>query len=260
MTEPRPPVLIVLRERVRFLAGLGFLGLQCLCWFPLASLLHPLLPAALGRRLGRRVIRRGFDHYLRWLDWIGACHFELTEIDRLRESGPLVLVANHPCLIDAPLILSRLPDVACVMKSELMRNPMFGGAARLARYVRNEPPVGMVLHAVDNLLAGSHLLLFPEATRTVRAPLNRFTPSAALIAHRARVPVQTLIIETDSAFLSKGWPVFRQPRMPIHYRVRLGERFEAPDDVSAFTARLEAYFAQALAQSAMPPPVPVRPA
>ncbi|QID16462.1 1-acyl-sn-glycerol-3-phosphate acyltransferase [Nitrogeniibacter mangrovi] len=250
------PLLVGLRERLRFHAGLGMLGVLGLGWFPLASLLHLVLPARLGRPLGRRAIRFGFDVYLRWLSLIRACRFELDALDALRDGGPLILVANHPCLIDAPLILSRLPDVACVMKTALMRNPLFGGAARLARYVRNEPSVGMVLTAVENLRAGSHLLLFPEATRTVAKPLNRFTPSTALIAQRAQVPVQTLIIETDSAFLCKGWPVFRQPRMPIRYRVRLGERFDPPGDVAEFTARLEAYFTRALAESAMAPPVP----
>lgn len=258
MTPLRTHPLRALRERIRFIAGLGFLGLECLAWFPVASVLHLLLPATLGRRLGRWMIRHGLHRYLRWLELIGACQFDLAAIDVLREGGPLILVANHPCLIDAPLILSRLPDVACVMKAQLMRNPLFGGAARLAGYVRNEPPVGMVLTAVDNLKAGSHLLVFPEATRTTRAPVNAFTPTAGLIAQRARVPVQALIIETDSAFLSKGWPVFRQPRMPIRYRVRLGERFDPPADVSAFTAQLETYFTEALAASAMPPPVPPR--
>ena len=248
-----------LRERIRFHLGLAFLGLASGVWFPLASVLHLLLPARVGQGLGRRAIRFGFDRYLRWLSWIGACHFDLAAIDVLANERPLILVANHPCLLDAPMILSRLTDVACVMKTSLMRNPMFGGAARLARYVRNEPPVGMILCAVDNLRAGSHLLLFPEATRTARAPLNAFTPSTALIAQRAGVPVQTLIIETDSAFLSKGWWVFRQPSMPIHYRVRLGERFEPPSDVNAFTQRLEAYFTEALARADMPPPVPPTP-
>ena len=42
--------------------------------------------------------------------------------------------------------------------------------------------------------------------------------SIALIAHRAQVPMQTILIETDSAYLSKGWPLFRKPPMPIHYR------------------------------------------
>jgi hypothetical protein len=31
--------------------------------------------------------------------------------------------------------------------------------------------------------------------------------------------VQTVFIETDSAYLSKGWPLFRKPSMPITYRI-----------------------------------------
>lgn len=243
-------------ERLRFAAGLTYLGIGCALWFPAATVLHLILPRTVGRRLGRRAIRSGFGGYLRWLGFIGACRFELPELDALAAAGPRIWVANHPCLLDAPMILSRLPDVACVMKTSLMRNPMFGGAARLARYVRNDPPVGMVISAVENLRAGSQLLLFPESTRTVRRPLNAFSPSTGLIAQRAQVPVQTLIIETDSGFLGKGWSVFRQPVMPVRYRIRLGECFEPPGDVAAFTERLERYFADALAAAEMPPPVP----
>jgi Tat protein secretion system quality control protein TatD with DNase activity len=67
-----------------------------------------------------------------------------------------------------------------------------------------------------------------------------------LIAKYANVPVQTLMIETDSPFLSKGWPLFRRTRLPITYRVRLGKRFDPPADVPAFTAELERYYRQAL--------------
>ena len=67
-----------------------------------------------------------------------------------------------------------------------------------------------------------------------------------LIAKHAGVPVQTLIIETDSPFLSKGWPLFRRPDLPIVYRVRLGKRFEAPQDALAFTAALDEYYRREL--------------
>jgi Tat protein secretion system quality control protein TatD with DNase activity len=73
--------------------------------------------------------------------------------------------------------------------------------------------------------------------------------SVGLIAKHARVPVQTLIIETDSPFLSKGWPLFKRPRLPIIYRVRLGRRFDPPADVAAFTAQLDRYYREALADS-----------
>ena len=56
------------------------------------------------------------------------------------------------------------------------------------------------------------------------------------------MPVQTLIIETDSPYLSKGWPLFKRPGLPIVYRVRLGRRFAPRQDVAAFTAELDAYY------------------
>jgi 1-acyl-sn-glycerol-3-phosphate acyltransferase len=158
----------------------------------------------------------------------------------------VILAPNHPSLIDALLILTRHPNIVCVMKSALMRNVFLGSGSRLARYVRNESSRQMVKESVSHLREGGVLLLFPEGTRTTRAPINAFVGSVGLIAKYANVPVQTLMIETDSPFLSKGWPLFRRTRLPITYRVRLGKRFDPPADVPAFTAELERYYRQAL--------------
>jgi 1-acyl-sn-glycerol-3-phosphate acyltransferase len=92
-------------------------------------------------------------------------------------------------------------------------------------------------------------LLFPEGTRSTQAPINKFKASVGLIAKQAGVAVQTLIIETDSPYVSKGWPLFRRPKLPITYRVRLGRRFEPPEDVRAFTADLERYYRDELASA-----------
>jgi 1-acyl-sn-glycerol-3-phosphate acyltransferase len=93
------------------------------------------------------------------------------------------------------------------------------------------------------------VLLFPEGTRSVVAPVNEFKGSVALIARHAQVPVQTLVIEQDSALLAKGWPLFRRPRTPTVYRMRLGRRFAPCDDARALTADLERYFREELASS-----------
>ncbi|MDP9008186.1 MAG: 1-acyl-sn-glycerol-3-phosphate acyltransferase, partial [Pseudomonadota bacterium] len=77
-------------------------------------------------------------------------------------------------------------------------------------------------------------------------PINPLVGSVGLIAKHARVPVQTLLIETDSPFLSKGWPLFKRPSLPITYRVRLGRRFDPPADVAAFTQELDGYYRQSL--------------
>jgi 1-acyl-sn-glycerol-3-phosphate acyltransferase len=233
-------------EYVCLYLGLGFLGLMCLLWLPFAVVLNVVMPVRPGRRVGRWVISAAFNLYLRWLTLLGACRFDVSALDALRDSGPLILVANHPCLLDAPMIIARLPNVACIMKANLLNNIFLGAGARLARYICNDPPVGMIRRAVDDLRQGSHLLIFPEGTRSADGHLRPFKSSAAVIAHRAGVPVQALLVESDSAYLSKGWPLFRRPDMPIHYRVRLGQRFEAPEDARAFTVELEQYFAAAL--------------
>ena len=58
--------------------------------------------------------------------------------------------------------------------------------------------------------------------------------------------MQVAIIETDSPYLRKGWPLFRRPNLPITYRIRLGRRFDPPADVSSFMTALEREYTQQL--------------
>lgn len=229
--------------------GLLLLGLMSLAWTLIAGVLFLLLPSRLATRLGRRVISIAFRVYLFSLTLSRRCSFDLRELDSLRAEAPLIIAPNHPSLLDAVMILSRLPNVACVMKAGLMNNVFLGAGARLARYIRNEPIRRMVQQASHDFRHGSHVLLFPEGTRTTSAPVNTLKGSIALIARQARVPVQTVLIETNSPYLSKGWGLFRKPCMPIHYKIRLGRRFDPPVSSQALMTELQAYYAQALSHS-----------
>ena len=222
--------------------GLALLGTISLTWSTLSVPLYYILPRRPGRRLGRWAITTGFRGYLGALSLIGACRFDLSALDTLRAEGPLVIAPNHPCLLDAVMVISRLPNMSCIMKADIVDNVFLGAGARLAGYIRNDAQLSMIKQAVADLTNGSHLLIFPEGTRTTRWPINACKGTAALIASRARVPIQTVFIETDSAYLSKGWPLFRRPAMPITYRIRLGRRFEPREKAGAFTEELERYF------------------
>ena len=162
----------------------------------------------------------------------------------------MILAPNHPCLLDAVLIASRVPNLGCVIKAELLNNPLLAPSARLADYIVNDAPRGMIKSAVDELQRGNPLLLFPEGTRTECTPVNPLKGGVAVIAARARVPLQALIIETDSPFLGKGWRLLRKPELPLTYRVRLGRRFappvNTPGAVQAFMAELQRYYAAEL--------------
>jgi 1-acyl-sn-glycerol-3-phosphate acyltransferase len=239
--------LKILYEYFALYSSLALLGLICLTWSVFALPLYFILPRRAGTAIGRRGIMSGFRLYAWSLSITRTYLLDLQDIDSLKGGPPLILAPNHPCLIDALLILTRHPNIVCVMKSALMRNVFLGAGSRLARYVPNESSRQMIKESVAHLKDGGVLLLFPEGTRSTRAPINALVGSVGLIAKHANVPVQTLVIETDSPFLSKGWPLFRRPDLPITYRVRLGKRFDPPTDVPAFTAELDRYYRQELA-------------
>ena len=243
-----PAVLLAGYDYLVIYLGVVWLGLLCLAWTPIALLLYPLLSKRRGRSIGRYVIMAVFRFYLAGLSASRRFSFDLKALDALRNEPALILAPNHPCLLDAVMVMSRLPNVACVLKAELMNNIFLGAGSRLARYIRNEPVRHMVQLAIGDFDCDSHLLLFPEGTRTTTSPVNPLKGSIALIARRAQVPVQTILIETDSKYLSKGWSLFRKPTMPIHYRVRLGRRFDPPQQTQDFMAELEHYFAHELVQ------------
>lgn len=238
------------------LYGFGLLGIGGLVWSLLALPLHLMLPARHARGIGRGVITRGFRLYLGALEASGGFRFDLSALDALRDAGPLILAPNHPSLLDAVMLLSRAPQAVCVLKASLFDSVFFGAGARLAGYIGNDSPIDMVRRSADELRCGGQLLVFPEGTRTTRAPVNSFRGAFSLIARQAGVPVQTVFIEADSAFLGKGWPLLRRPVMPVRYRVRLGRRFDPPRELQAFMRELEDYFARELqAQSAASQPL-----
>lgn len=251
MTEQRRPssLLWSAYETFAMVFGLGLLALICLLWLPFAMLLFPLLPARWGQPIGRRFITYGFRFYLRCLEIFCACRFDLSELDQLRGEGQLILAANHPSLLDAGLITSRLPNAVCVMKAALMDNLLFGAAARLARYIRNNAPLETILSAREELRRGAHLVIFPEGTRTEHFPIGPCQKSTGLIASRTTAPVQTLLIEFSTPYLGKDWPLFQRPALPLTVSVRLGRRFAPPKDVTAFTHELEAYFREKFEQN-----------
>jgi 1-acyl-sn-glycerol-3-phosphate acyltransferase len=236
-------------DSVRFYGLIVLLGVICLTFCATALLVYPLLPRRWGTASGRFGIMAGFRIFSWALSASGAYKLDLHELDALRGGPAVILAPNHPCLIDALLILTRHPNLACVMKAQVTGNVFLGAGARLARYIRSDQPRQMIKAAIADLHRGGVLLLFPEGTRTLRQPVNPLSASIGVIAKRARVPVQVAIIETDSPYLAKGWPLHRRPAIPITYRVRLGRRFDPPTDVDAFMAALEHEYARELAGS-----------
>lgn len=229
-----------------FYVLLAHLGAMSLTWNLVSLLLYPFLTRAQGVVVGRAAISSVYRGFWTTAKWLGLMRIDDTALDVLDREGGLIIAANHPSMLDALLVIARVPRGICIMRSSLMRNPFLGAGARLARYIRNEPPRGMIRSCVANLKAGGQLVLFPEGTRTVQAPINPFRPGITLIAQMAQVPIQTVIIDADTPYLGKGWPIWRAPEFPVQIRMRLGQRFAPEADHQGLLKRLEAYFEREL--------------
>lgn len=232
--------------------GFAYFGIGGVLYTLVSTPLYPLLPRRAGAWLGRNSIGWLFRSYLAMLAATGIIRLDLRELDRLRQERGILVAPNHPSLLDAVLVISRLPSMTCIMKAQIWDSIFLGGGARLARYIRNDSPGEMVRLATEELRKGHQLLVFPEGTRTRVRPVNAFKGGFALIAKKSGAPIQTVFIETDSPFLGKGWPIWKKPAMPLVYSARLGRRFHVNGDVKAFVDELERYFRAELGSPPQP--------
>ena len=230
-----------------FYFGYLYFGTGCALFSLVGTVLHPLLPARFGAaRVGRWVTGRHFRGFLALLRASGLVRIDLAALDQLRGERSIIIAPNHPSLLDAVFIISRLPQTACIMKAGIWDSFFLGGGARFSGYIRNDAPLNLVRLSTQELRAGNQLLVFPEGTRTRTAPVNAFKGGFALMAKKSGAAVQTVFIETNSAFLCKGWPLLKKPDFPLFYRARLGMRFTSESDVKAFVSKLENYYRKEL--------------
>ncbi len=216
-------------------------------------------PAVLfrGRRarfFGQKLIHGLFGFFVGYLRTFGLLELDAVGLSQLREAKGLIVVANHPGLLDAVLLVCQVPRAICLMKGSLARNLVLSGTARLAGYIHNKSDLGLVKKCEARLKEGSNLLVFPEGTRTVGGELLPFKMGFALAAVLTRSPVQTILVASEGNCLGKGWPLFKKPAFPVRYSLRLGRRFqpEPGQEAKSFGRAVEDYFRETLARSGEP--------
>jgi 1-acyl-sn-glycerol-3-phosphate acyltransferase len=149
----------------------------------------------------RRMIRWALRKYIGSLRVLRLIDLEVSGLERAATPGALI-VANHPSLIDAPILLAYL-DAVVVAKQALRANPFLSGSIRGADYVVNNDAVALIDACRARLGAGQSLLLFPECTRTAADGAIRFRRGAAQIAVRSGCPVVPVTIVFSEPLLTK---------------------------------------------------------
>lgn len=148
--------------------------------------------------------------------------------------GPLLVVANHLNLADAPLVMVSLGRKAMFMaKEELFRSRFSGyfvGGLGAFPVHRGQADRKALLQAERVLAEGLALVMFPEATRSKNAQLQPAFPGSALIAWRSGAPILPIGITGTERIKGAGWWLLR-PKITVN----IGRPFHLPPVSSKLT-------------------------
>lgn len=198
---------------------------NAICW-----VLRPTLGRTGSDRWVRWLIFHEMRLYLSFMEGSGALITNRDVLARIPLHGKgHMLIANHPSILDAPIILSMLPDVLCVFKSRLTQSLLMPNTARMAGYLSSDMGLDMIRSMEAALKAGKHVLIFPEGTRTSGPVVDAFNAAYALAALRANAPIQLIAIHAHNPVLSKRQHFLDSGRLPARFELTVGPRIEPGD-------------------------------
>ncbi|MDO5685884.1 MAG: lysophospholipid acyltransferase family protein [Neisseria sp.] len=188
-----------------------------------------LLPDALNKKnrtlerqyRARRKNAAVWRAFLAYLRISGVLSFTLNGFERLGRPGQ-VIFCNHPSLLDVLFMVGHVRDVNCIVKKDLLNNPVMHAQILSCGYLPNDESLELIEQA-DEILQTQCLLIFPEGTRTGwdnRIHLNRGAVSIGLRSAQVITPV---IIKMTPPNFKKNQPWYKIPRRKIHYEIMVGE-------------------------------------
>jgi len=205
------------------------------------------------RDIARYWIHRSFIVFIKGMNRLGILTWEVNGRERLQRSSLLVL-ANHPTLIDVVFLVSLLPNTNCVVKPAAARNPFFRGPVQACGYIASDNGTEMIDECVSAVRSGDNLIIFPEGTRSVPQQPLRLQRGAARIAVRGGLNITPVRINCTPPVLTKGQKWYHIPPQRFHVRIDVGEDISikhffarnntAPENIIArqLTAYLTDYF------------------
>ena len=192
--------------------------------------------------------------------------------ERVPQTGPVLLVANHQSYMDPPIvgcpIYGRHLDF--VARGGLFDNPAMG---RLFSLLHSVPvkeeggDTGAIKEVLRRLDAGRAVLIFPEGSRTTDGRVDEFKRGVAVLVKRSRCPVIPVALE--GAY--DAWP--RSRKLPRWVGSRVAVMYGPPiphdelmaggpdaalkrlhDEVDAMRGKLARRLDRVRARTGLPPP------
>ncbi|MCB1582396.1 MAG: lysophospholipid acyltransferase family protein [Marinicella sp.] len=173
-------------------------------------------------KYGQLLVHYNFAFFAWFMKILGIYSIEIHHRERLKQQGMLI-IANHPTLIDVVLLLSLLRQSDCVVKSKLTQNVATKGPLLAAGYIENNSPEQLLESCVVGLKDQRNLLIFPEGTRTRNLNRLSFKRGASLIALKSGRPIVPITIKCIPRMLAKGQKWYKIPHSKPHFTIKIGD-------------------------------------
>jgi len=194
-------------------------------------------------RLARVLVSRTFALFIGYMHRIGILTYEIKGLEKLQRPGLLIL-ANHPTLIDIVFLISLLKNADCVVRSGLAKNIATRGAVGATGYICNDNGADLINACINSVRSGKNLVIFPEGSRSKPDHLLPFQRGAANIAVRGRLDITPVLIKCSPPTLSKGLGWYNIPSRRFHVSIEV-----LPDiPVEGFSVDTEALAARKLTE------------
>ena len=218
--------------------GLGGLGI--------AFVVVPLVRAA-DRLRGRggsgdlgvqRIVHHASRSFVALAERLRLLRIRWRGTDALRH-GPLLVVANHPSLIDTPLLTSCMPQADFVVSPAWCENPFLRRAISSAGYLRTDLGARLIRDAAARLRVGRSVVIYPEGSRTPPEGLRRFHRGAAHIALEAECDLVPVVIRVVPRTLMKGQRWHDAPDRTPEWTIQVGEPIRLAERLPEYLAGRE---------------------
>lgn len=229
--------------------GIGGL-LLTLTAFPLINLL--VRDRERRSAYAQRLVHWAFRLHVFYMTTFGVIGVRLVGFDKLERDRGVLVVSNHPSLLDVVLLISGMKRAQCIVKYQIWQNPFMRGVVTAAGYIRNDDDAEkLVDDCVAELAAGNNIIIFPEGSRTVPGQPMKLQRGVANIAIRSGAPIRLVTIDCDPPSLMKGQKWYQIPHVRSQFTITVHgliemSRFMGDFSPSVAARRLNAHLAEQL--------------
>jgi len=166
-------------------------------------------------------------------------------LEHLAPEGPQIIAANHQSIFDILAILGWVPlPLKFIAKKEVFRYPFFGPAVKAAGHIkldrrdRQKAFAAYEIAALELVESRTHVLVFPEGTRSRTGLMLPFKKGPAMLAIASGAPLVPCYCAGTFGILPKGSFWVRPRAVQVLFGPPLSTQGLTYDDRDALTERL----------------------